>query len=111
MGKEKMKKYLLDEIKRKKEQRDNLNKAIIESDNKEERAQIGETLKKLSEEIKQADDALAEMDSEDDTGSDGGDGGDGMAEGRGAKPSGATFNPMASYAQNGALHLLHSYCL
>ena len=102
MANEKMKKYLLDEIKRKKEQRDNLNKAIIESENKEERAQIGETLKKLADEIKQADDALAEMDSEDDNGSDGGDGGDGMAEGRGAKLSGATFNPMASYAQNSA---------
>ena len=36
----------------KKEQRNNLNKTLIESDDKEERAAIGETLSKLDEEIR-----------------------------------------------------------
>lgn len=46
----------------KKEQRDNLNKTLIESDNKEERAAIGETLSKLSEEIRDVEAMLAEVD-------------------------------------------------
>ena len=47
----------------KKEQRDNLNKALIESDNKEERAAIGETLSKLAEEIRDVEGMLADVDS------------------------------------------------
>lgn len=44
------------------EQRNELNKALIESEDKEERAAIGETLKKLGEEIKDIEDMLSEMD-------------------------------------------------
>jgi HK97 family phage major capsid protein len=46
----------------KKEQRDNLNKALIESDSKEERAAIGETLSKLAEEIRDVEAMLEEVD-------------------------------------------------
>lgn len=46
----------------KKEQRDNLNKALIESDSKEERAAIGETLSKLADEIRDVEEMLAEVD-------------------------------------------------
>lgn len=46
----------------KKEQRDNLNKTMIESDSKEERAAIGETLAKLSEEIRDVEEMLANID-------------------------------------------------
>lgn len=46
----------------KKEQRDNLNKALIESDSKEERAAIGETLTKLAEEIRDVEAMLEEVD-------------------------------------------------
>lgn len=56
--KEKLKKLLAS----KKEQRDNLNKALIESDNKEERAAIGETLNKLAEEIRDVEEMLADVD-------------------------------------------------
>ena len=44
----------------KKEQRDNLNAAIIEAESKEERAAMGETLKKLAEEIADIEELLAE---------------------------------------------------
>lgn len=56
--KEKLTKLLND----KKEQRNNLNKSMIESDNKEERAAIGETLAKLSEEIRNVEEMLASID-------------------------------------------------
>lgn len=56
----------------KRKQRDNLNKALIESDSKEERAAIGETLKKLGDEIKEVEDMLNEIDEP----ADGGEGGD-----------------------------------
>lgn len=46
----------------KKEQRDNLNKTMIESESKEERAAIGETLSKLSEEIREVEEMLADID-------------------------------------------------
>jgi HK97 family phage major capsid protein len=46
----------------KKEQRDNLNKTLIESDDKEERAAIGETLSKLGEEIRAVEDMLTDVD-------------------------------------------------
>lgn len=46
----------------KKEQRDALNKSLIESDNKEERAAIGETLSKLAEEIRDVEEMLANID-------------------------------------------------
>lgn len=46
----------------KKEQRDNLNKTLIESDDKEERAAIGDTLSKLAEEIRDVEGMLADID-------------------------------------------------
>jgi HK97 family phage major capsid protein len=44
------------------EQRDTLNKTLIDSDDKEERAAIGETLSKLAEEIREIEDMLADVD-------------------------------------------------
>ncbi len=49
-------------LKTKLEQRDALNSHLIESDNKEERAAIGETLKSLGDEIKKVEDLLAQVD-------------------------------------------------
>lgn len=46
----------------KKEQRDNLNAAIIEAESKEERAAMGETLNKLSEEIEELRGLIEEVD-------------------------------------------------
>ena len=46
----------------KKEQRDNLNNRLVESDSKEERAAIGETLSKLAEEIRDVEEMLADVD-------------------------------------------------
>lgn len=46
----------------KQEQRDNLNAALIESDSKEERAAIGETLSKLAEEIRDIEEMLKDVD-------------------------------------------------
>ena len=46
----------------KKEQRDTLNKSLIDSDDKEERAAIGETLSKLAEEIRTVEEMLADVD-------------------------------------------------
>ena len=70
--KEKMKKLLA----AKKEQLENLRASLIDSDNKEERAAIGETMKKLADEIKDCEDMLSEMDEP--AGGDGGnDGGEG----------------------------------
>ena len=56
--KEKLQKMLND----KKEQRQKLNDELIASDVKEERAAIGETLKKLEQEIKDCEDLLANVD-------------------------------------------------
>lgn len=46
----------------KKEQRNTLNQSMIDSDDKEERAAIGETLSKLAEEIREIEDMLADID-------------------------------------------------
>lgn len=56
--KEKLKKLL----EAKEEQRKNLNQQLIESDSKEERAAIGETLKSLADEIKEVEDMLEDVD-------------------------------------------------
>lgn len=56
--KERLKKLL----KAKQEQRNMLNLQLIESDKKEERAAIGETLKSLGDEIKEVEDLLADVD-------------------------------------------------
>ena len=57
-----MKEKLLKLLKAKKEQRDALNKSMIESDSKEERAAIGETLKRLADEIREVEEMLDEID-------------------------------------------------
>lgn len=57
-----MKKKLEKLLRAKQAQRDALNKSMIESDSKEERAAIGETLAKLGEEIAEVEAMLAEVD-------------------------------------------------
>lgn len=57
-----MKEKLLKLLNAKKEQRDALNKSMIESESKEERAAIGETLKALGEEITEVEEMLAQVD-------------------------------------------------
>lgn len=57
-----MKNRLAKLLKARKEQRDALNKSMIESDSKEERAAIGETLAALAEEIAEIETMLAEVD-------------------------------------------------
>lgn len=57
-----MKEKLQNLLTSKQEQRDNLNKALIESDNKEERAAIGDTLAALAKEIADVEEMLAEID-------------------------------------------------
>lgn len=57
-----MKKKLEKLLNAKKEQREALNKSMIESDSKEERAEIGATLAKLGEEINDIEAMLAEVD-------------------------------------------------
>jgi HK97 family phage major capsid protein len=57
-----MKERLQKMLDAKNEQRKNLNGALIESDSKEERAAIGETLKAISDEIAELETMLAEVD-------------------------------------------------
>lgn len=57
-----MKERLEKLLKAKKEQRTALNNALIESDNKEERAAIGETLSALAKEISDVEEMLANVD-------------------------------------------------
>ncbi len=57
-----MKEKLTKLLQQKNEQRNNLNAALIESDSKEERAAIGETLKALAAEIADIEEMLAEVD-------------------------------------------------
>lgn len=84
-----MKDKLMKMLAAKKEQRDNLNKALIESDSKEERAAIGETLSALAKEIADCEDMLKDLDEPADGGN--GDGG----EGRKAKLGGMNFRKTA----------------
>lgn len=87
-----MKEKLLKLLKAKKEQRDALNKSLIESDSKEERAAIGETLSALAEEIREVEEMLDDIDEPA-----GGAGGEG--EGGGQRG----MNPVASMQmRNGA---------
>lgn len=69
--KEKLKKLIAE----KRGQRDNLNQALIDCESKEERAAIGETLKKLGDEIKELEDMLKDVDepADDGNGDEGGD--------------------------------------
>ncbi len=62
-----MKEKLQKMLEAKNEQRKNLNNALIESDSKEERAAIGETLKALANEIAEVEAMLAEVDEPADT--------------------------------------------
>lgn len=57
-----MKEKLMKLLAAKQEQRKALNDAMINNDNKEERAEIGETLRKLEEEIKEVESLIAEAD-------------------------------------------------
>ena len=57
-----MKEKLMKLLAAKQEQRKALNDAMINSDNKEDRAEIGETLRKLEEEIKEVESLIAEAD-------------------------------------------------
>ena len=57
-----MKEKLMKLLKAKQEQRDALNAQMIESENKEERAAIGETLKALASEIADVEEMLAKVD-------------------------------------------------
>lgn len=88
-----LKEYLQQNLKSLTEKRDNLNARLVESDNKEERAEIGATLKTLADEIKAAEDALAEVDKPaNDQG--GSNGSEGSNEGRGQ------LDPTAMYRMN-----------
>lgn len=80
-----MKTKLTKILENKNAQRDALNASMIESDSKEERAAIGETLKKLAQEIADIEAVLAEMDEPAD---------EGGAEG--ASEEGRKFSPVAS---------------
>lgn len=92
-----MKKKLEKLLKAKQEQRDALNKSMIESESKEERAAIGETLAKLGDEINEIRTMLDEID---EPANDGGDGSTASANDGG---EGRAFNPVASMnMRNGA---------
>lgn len=79
-----MKDKLLKMLAAKKAQRDNLNRALIESDDKEERAEIGKTLEALANEIKEVEDMIADIDEPAGSG-DSGEGDEG-GEGRALNP-------------------------
>lgn len=91
-----MKKRLEKLLKAKKEQRTALNNSMIESDNKEERAAIGETLRALGEEIAEIETMLEEIDEP------AGEPGAGEGEGEGTRANGngegnnRGFNPLAT---------------
>lgn len=89
-----MKEKLLKLLNAKKEQRDKLNAQLIESNEKEERAAIGETLQKLCDEIKDVEEMLASIDAPAAGGDGGGEGGDGGQR--------KQFKPVATYGQRGA---------
>lgn len=91
-----MKKKLLKLLAAKQEQRKNLNAALIASDNKEERAALGETLERLAEEIADVEAMLAEIDEPANDGN--GEGGDGNGEGASSNPDGNNrgLNPIAT---------------
>lgn len=79
-----MKKRLEKLLKAKKEQRDALNNSMIESENREERAAIGETLSALRAEIDEIETMLAEIDEP------------ANGEGEGASGEGRGLNPIAT---------------
>lgn len=85
-----MKDRLLKLLKAKQEQRNALNNQLIESNDKEERAAIGETLKALAEEIKEVEGLIADVDKPAAGGE--GEGDDGQRK---------QFKPVATYGQRG----------
>lgn len=93
-----MKKKLEKLLKAKQEQRDALNKSMIESESKEERAAIGETLAKLGDEINEIKTMLDEID---EPANDGGDGSTASANDGG---EGRAFNPVASMNMRNGAH-------
>ena len=88
-----MKKRLEKLLNAKKEQRDALNKSMIECDNKEERAAIGETLSKLGEEIAEIETMLADVDAPATDGD-----GESASATDGDNADNRAFNPIASMA-------------
>lgn len=89
-----MKEKLMKLLKAKQEQRDALNAQMIESESKEERAAIGETLKAIADEIREVEALIADADKPADD-DEGGDGGDGQRK---------QFKPVATYGQRGAVN-------
>lgn len=87
-----MKKRLEKLLKAKQEQRDALNQSIIESETKEERAAIGETLKALGEEIAEIENMLAEVDEP----AEGGAGEEAASANENEKEEGREMNVMAT---------------
>lgn len=72
-----LKKYLEGVVAQRREQIAKIEAAIIESESKEERAELGETLKNLKKELEEAEKALKEIDGEGGEGEDGGNGNEG----------------------------------
>jgi HK97 family phage major capsid protein len=90
--------YFRNLIKSKKEQAENIRKAMIESESKEERKALGATLEALANEIAEAEAALAEAENEDNDTDNGSN-----DEGNGAEATeGRSFNPVASYGMRNA---------
>lgn len=92
-----MKKYFEKLIADKMAQRNNLNKALIESDNKEERTALGKTLEALEKEIAEAKEQLAKLDEGNGDGEGSTGEGSGEGEGRSATASGIAFNPVMTF--------------
>lgn len=89
-----MKKYFEKIIAEKNVQRNNLNKALIESDDKEERAALGKTLEALEKEIAEAKEQLAKLNE----GNNGGEGSTGEGNGEGGEGRNAViFNPAMAF--------------
>lgn len=96
-----MKKRLEKLLKAKEEQRAALNKSLIESDTKEERAAIGETLSKLGDEIEELKKMIEEVD-EPATG-DGANSASANGDGNGTDGDNRGFNPVSTMTmRNGA---------
>ena len=85
-----MKEKLMKLLKAKQEQRDALNAQLIESESKEERAAIGETLKALASEIAEVEGMLADVDKP-------------AEDGEGNNGQRKQFKPVATYGQRGAV--------
>ena len=95
-----MKKRLMKLLKAKQEQRDTLNKALIDCENREERAEMGATLVKLRDEINELEAMIAEVDEPANGGDGNGEGARGNGDGDGANGNGngegRGLNPLAT---------------